>query len=145
MAFVNRKTLENIPMYEDGFVSVDEETRKRIGMEELPTVEDVYARLFALEKILGKTYDVKRLKELVKADKEDRIIIVPESLYVIQKWCNCDSLQPCSSCADKIEEVKEVKTSKLSNREICILMSKLGGTTFYNKEEAMSKLKESDT
>lgn len=142
MAFLNRKTLENIPMYEDGFVSVDEETRKRIGMEELPKVEDVYARLFALEKILGKTYDVKRLKELIKADREGRIIIVPETLYVIKKWCNCDSLQSCSSCTDKIEEVKEIKTSELSKRALCILMSKLGVTTFYDEETAKTRLKE---
>lgn len=140
MSFLNRVTKENLPMYKDGFIAVTEEERKEIMLEEKPSVEEMYERLFKIEKILGKNYDLNMLSELIEANKEGRVIVVPKVLYTINKWCNCDNDSSCSNCPDKIETVGEVYTSGLTKRVLCVLMSKLGGTTFLTKQEADVKL-----
>lgn len=140
MAFLNRVTKENMPMCKDGFIVTTEERRKEIMLEEKPSVEEIYERLFKIEKILGENYDLNMLSELIEANKEGRVIVVPKVLYTINKWCNCDSDSPCSDCPDKIEEIKEVHTHGLAKRVLCVLMSKLGATTFLTKQEADAKL-----
>ena len=72
---MKRITEYTIP--ETGFSVVSEEKYKRILMEEKPSVEKVYNRLKKIEDILGDEYDLDRLRELAKADREGRCVVLP--------------------------------------------------------------------
>lgn len=46
---------------------------------DMEDIEDVYNRLAFIEDILGDNYDLDRLRDLVKADREGRIKIEPKA------------------------------------------------------------------
>ena len=58
----------------------------------LPSYESIYHRLFAIEDILGDSYDLDRLQELVKADRDGRCEIHKvkdgETVYSIFAYVN---------------------------------------------------------
>ena len=96
------KRLTEYTIPETGFSVVSEEKYKRILMEEKPSVEKVYNRLKKIEDILGDEYDLDRLRELARADREGRCVVLPcqfgERAYKIyRKW---ESHFGCDHCLD---------------------------------------------
>ena len=83
------KRLTEYTIPETGFSVVSEEKYKRIMMEEKPSVEKVYNRLKKIEDILGDEYNLDRLRELAKADREGRLEIiepdVAECVKIVKK------------------------------------------------------------
>lgn len=56
----------------DGFVAVDPKEYKAFVKNEKPSGKQIYKRLLEIEDILGDTYDLDRLRELVELDKAGR-------------------------------------------------------------------------
>ena len=61
----------------DGFISMPEKEYKAFARGEKPSGKQIYKRLLEIEDVLGDTYDLDRLRELVEADREGRCVVLP--------------------------------------------------------------------
>lgn len=77
------KRLTEYTIPEIGFSVISQEKYKRILMDEKPSVEKIYNRLKKIEDILGKEYDLDRLRELVEADREGRCLMFAPGYPVV--------------------------------------------------------------
>lgn len=71
----------------EGFILVDPKEYKTFIRKEKPTGKQIYQRLLDIEDILGDNYDLDRLRELVKADRENRCFLFPKDgmVYYIEE------------------------------------------------------------
>lgn len=65
----------------DGFVIVDPAEYKAFVKNEKPNGKQIYKRLLEIENILGNTYDLDRLQELVEADRDGRCVVLPDKKH----------------------------------------------------------------
>lgn len=80
------------------------------GFGECRGMDDIIDRLADIEDILGDTYDLDRLRELVKADRDGRIKIIPE--YVGKACGSCGHFQRIAGTRRGKCEVKRYATSR---------------------------------
>lgn len=80
-------------------------------------IANAFDRLAAIEEILGDDYDLDRLKEIVKADREGRCITLPckvgDPIWEVIDSCNfpgdCYAKQTCKGC-----EYRDIFKEKLA-------------------------------
>lgn len=97
----------------EGFISLPRNQYKSIVMNEKPNVKQIYDRLLEIEDILGDEYDIDRLRELVKADRERRCVVFRFGIgsIVYRTWVKPDGSCPfVSKCV--METVKDLEESE---------------------------------
>lgn len=85
----------------DGFISIDPAEHKAFARSEKPSGKQIYKRLLEVEDILGDTYDLDRLRELVEADKDGRIAILSEPMKPMVYKPN-DTDVYCPKCGETL-------------------------------------------
>lgn len=68
----------------DGFIPVDPKEYKAFVKNEKPSGKQIYHRLLDIEDILGDEYDLDRLRELVTASREHRVVVLDEGCRIIK-------------------------------------------------------------
>lgn len=127
---------------EEAFLSC--EKCKKNGMTECWSQENctqtVVDRLAEIEDILGNEYDLDRLRELVKADREGRCVVLPCKVG--------DILWSFSIYSSKVYSFAVTDTATLNGKTVIntdrmfsIRENDFGETIFKTREEAESALK----
>ena len=110
--------------------------------------ETAIHRLAAIEDILGDEYDLDRLRELVKADRDGRCVVLPcklhDKVFFVENGCvketEVDSFHNWTSGRWKISTHTDRMFDHWKGYEIDF--SGIGKTVFLTREEAEAKLKE---
>ena len=105
-------------------------------------------RLAAIEDILGDDYDLDRLRELARADREGRCVVLPcklhDKVFFVEngrvKETEVDSFHNWTSGRWKISVHTDRMFDHWKGYEIDL--SGIGKTVFLTREEAEAKLKE---
>ena len=53
-----------------------------VGLRDGVTVDEAMCRLADIESILGKEYDLDQLRELLQAEKDGRLVVLPDNLTI---------------------------------------------------------------
>ena len=109
---------------------------------------ELHARLSLIEDILGNVYDLDRLRELVKADRDGRCVVLPcklhDKVFFVENGCvketEVDSFHNWTSGRWKISIHTDRMFDHWKGYEIDF--SGIGKTVFLTREEAEAKLKE---
>lgn len=109
---------------------------------------ELHARLSLIEDILGNVYDLDRLRELVKADRDGRCVVMPcklhDKVFFVENGCvketEVDSFHNWTSGRWKISIHTDRMFDHWKGYEIDF--SGIGKTVFLTREEAEAKLKE---
>ena len=109
---------------------------------------ELHARLSLIEDILGNVYDLDRLRELVKADRDGRCVVLPcklhDKVFFVENGCvketEVDSFHNWTSGRWKISVHTDRMFDHWKGYEIDF--SGIGKTVFLTREEAEAKLKE---
>lgn len=100
---------------------------------------DCITRLCEIEDILGPTYNLSRLRELVEADRETLVVVLPAKYVYEIHWCpgpDCDGIcllkidgiPCCDLCDYAVEKVAKVECRQEH-------LDKIGKTVFLTYEE----------
>ena len=115
---------------------------------------ELHARLSLIEDILGNVYDLDRLRELVKADRDGRCVVLPcdvgDTVYSIRKdFYNCalrTGLQTGKVRGFEFNSAWPVMWVHLEHDtptvKIAFRLNEIGKTVFLTREEAEAALKE---
>lgn len=113
--------------------------------EKLCPYEEIWDRLSQIEDILGKDYNLDRLRELVEADKDGRCVILPAKTVWALVWVpgsGCDMICPlsidgkgqCDFCDFGCTVVMEIPCKQEH-------IDRIGKDVFLTKNEAEAALK----
>lgn len=111
-------------------------------------------RLASIEDILGDTYDLDRLRELVEADKDGRCVILwaapGTKVFEIEKTCSCGGHEEkfkyfpraseCVSCWEECDASSAINVRTLFSFELKTPPNGLGKTVFLTREDAEAAL-----
>ena len=105
--------------------AADEECAFAAGEFSAPCPDyKTYQRLSAIEDILGDEYDLDRLKELVEADKENRVISKNDLMGVVRLIAD-ESVEECWKTIEEETGIKKERLIYLAKADIegkCVLL-----------------------
>lgn len=106
------------------------------------TVEAVFYRLSAIEDILGDTYDLSHLRELVEADREGRCEIhaVKDGETVFSIFAFVNGLHIRKSNGEPLSKIASYKVDDFTRNTV---YRELGKTVFLTREAAETAIKTS--
>lgn len=106
----------------------------------------VWERLKAIENILGDTYDLEHIRDLLQAEQDGRLVVLPKpsdtDVYIVYyDECGaggmCLDYPYCDDCKDHTPKIREAKLN-------CTMVNSIGKTVFLTREEAEAAIKEVD-
>lgn len=109
-------------------------------------LQKIFNRLASIERVLGKNYDLDRLRELIQADRDGRCVVLPQKKVfeiISEPGMYCDLICPikidgvsqCDCCEHGIEVVKECDCKQEH-------LDRIGKTVFLTREQAEFVLNE---
>lgn len=105
-------------------------------------LQRIFNQLCDLTDIIGKDYDLSRLRELVQADREGRCVVLPCKRYDTL-WTFCD--YPKSKVYSfKVTDVSTLNGRTMLNTDVLSVVDArdIGKTVFLTREAAEAALKE---
>ncbi len=117
-------------------------------------LQKIFNRLASIERILGKNYDLDRLRELIQADRDGRCVVLPcklhDKVFFIENGCvketEVDSFHNWTSGRWKLSAHTDRMFDHRKGYEIDF--SGIGKTVFLTREQAesaLNKMKEAES
>lgn len=125
----------------DGFVPVGPKEYKAFVKNKKPSGKQIYQRLLDIEDILGDTYDIDRLRELVEADRDGRceIHVAKDGGTVYSIFAYVNGLHIRKSNGEPITKIVPCVVDDFTRATVD---REFGKTVFRTREDAEQALRE---